>query len=399
MVMQYEKSSGGAQGRSFSFSQYRYGFNNQEKDGELGEYYAFEYRIHDARLGRFLSVDPVASEYPWNSSYAFAENRVIDGIDLEGREKFGAVDNYGTLINKKVDPQSIQKMTMYNGSVAFAENVRELEVVGPEGASWTTTSGVTYIAKPNTVLAFTDDLGIRVSIGYYEGVHKLTDYLQTDNNEPYGNARMYAEQFQIMVGQIGLSTSALESKRRQQVYYDFADWGQKTIFNTGLTLTTMGAGSAISGSRLAMAGFNMLGNASGQFIGNFGSSQDAAQALKDVNVASVAASGIFQATTLSNYLASTLLGSVNLKVGSFDSKFQFKKDLFDGQASGANLLGNVAGNAAGYGLGKIAPHKYDWHIQSNGNQAGLLGGIHNYASGTISTGIGIAIPINNGGSR
>ena len=24
--------------------------------------------------------------YPWNSNYAFAENRVIDGIDLEGLE-------------------------------------------------------------------------------------------------------------------------------------------------------------------------------------------------------------------------------------------------------------------------------------------------------------------------
>ncbi|MCC7028550.1 MAG: hypothetical protein IT265_16435 [Saprospiraceae bacterium] len=43
---------------------YRYGFNNQERDGELGEYYAFEYRIHDARIGRFLSVDPLSNNYP-----------------------------------------------------------------------------------------------------------------------------------------------------------------------------------------------------------------------------------------------------------------------------------------------------------------------------------------------
>ncbi len=33
-----------------------------------------------------LSVDPLARDYPWNSPYAFAENRVIDGIDLEGLE-------------------------------------------------------------------------------------------------------------------------------------------------------------------------------------------------------------------------------------------------------------------------------------------------------------------------
>lgn len=65
---------------------YKYGFNNQESESEIRDYYLFEYRIHDSRLGRFLSVDPLSNEYPWNSSYAFAENRVIDGIDLEGAE-------------------------------------------------------------------------------------------------------------------------------------------------------------------------------------------------------------------------------------------------------------------------------------------------------------------------
>ena len=33
-----------------------------------------------------MSVDPLFRSYPWNSTYAFAENRVIDGIDLEGLE-------------------------------------------------------------------------------------------------------------------------------------------------------------------------------------------------------------------------------------------------------------------------------------------------------------------------
>jgi hypothetical protein len=31
-------------------------------------------------------VDPLASQYPWNSSYAFSENRLLDGIELEGLE-------------------------------------------------------------------------------------------------------------------------------------------------------------------------------------------------------------------------------------------------------------------------------------------------------------------------
>ncbi|MCC5945317.1 MAG: hypothetical protein JJT94_10300, partial [Bernardetiaceae bacterium] len=38
------------------------------------------------RIGRFLSIDPLAPDYPHNSPYAFSENRVIDGVELEGLE-------------------------------------------------------------------------------------------------------------------------------------------------------------------------------------------------------------------------------------------------------------------------------------------------------------------------
>jgi RHS repeat-associated protein len=78
---------------------YRYGFQGQEMDNEhlgKGNSYVFEYRIHDARIGRFLSVDPLTKTYPWNSPYAFAENRVIDGIDLEGREWTSATNGNTT---------------------------------------------------------------------------------------------------------------------------------------------------------------------------------------------------------------------------------------------------------------------------------------------------------------
>jgi RHS repeat-associated protein len=67
---------------------YRYGFQGQEEDPEyLDGAVSFKYRIHDKRLGRFLSVDPLFKSYPYNSQYAFSENRVIDCIDLEGAEK------------------------------------------------------------------------------------------------------------------------------------------------------------------------------------------------------------------------------------------------------------------------------------------------------------------------
>ena len=68
---------------------YRFGFQGQEKDDEIkgnGNSISFKYRIHDPRIGRFLSLDPMEKDYPWNSPYAFSENRVIDAIEMEGLE-------------------------------------------------------------------------------------------------------------------------------------------------------------------------------------------------------------------------------------------------------------------------------------------------------------------------
>ena len=68
---------------------YRYGFQGQERDDEVkgkGNSYNYKYRMHDPRLGRFFAVDPLSHKYPHNSTYAFSENRVIDGVELEGLE-------------------------------------------------------------------------------------------------------------------------------------------------------------------------------------------------------------------------------------------------------------------------------------------------------------------------
>ncbi len=70
-------------------SDYRYGFQGQELDNEIkgeGNSVNYKYRMHDPRVGRFFASDPIAYNFPWNSPYAFSENRVIDGVELEGLE-------------------------------------------------------------------------------------------------------------------------------------------------------------------------------------------------------------------------------------------------------------------------------------------------------------------------
>ena len=53
-------------------------------------------------VGRFFNVDPLAESYPYNSTYTFAENRVVDGRELEGLEWVPVKDDKGTLITRQL---------------------------------------------------------------------------------------------------------------------------------------------------------------------------------------------------------------------------------------------------------------------------------------------------------
>jgi RHS repeat-associated protein len=57
---------------------------DNETYGE-GNAYDFGERIYDPRLGRWFSVDPLASQYPEYSPYVFAYNNPIAVIDPDGR--------------------------------------------------------------------------------------------------------------------------------------------------------------------------------------------------------------------------------------------------------------------------------------------------------------------------
>ncbi|PKW29040.1 DUF6443 domain-containing protein [Flavobacterium lindanitolerans] len=66
---------------------YQYKYQGQERQDELGlNWDSFKWRNYDFALGRFMSVDPLAESYSYQSPYNFAENRVVDGNELEGLE-------------------------------------------------------------------------------------------------------------------------------------------------------------------------------------------------------------------------------------------------------------------------------------------------------------------------
>ena len=60
-----------------------YRFTGKEQDAETGLYY-YGARYYDSRLGRFLSVDPLAFERPALTPYNYVQNNPIMRIDPTG---------------------------------------------------------------------------------------------------------------------------------------------------------------------------------------------------------------------------------------------------------------------------------------------------------------------------
>jgi len=112
-------------GRHANTADYRYGFQGQEMDDEIkgeGNSLNYTFRMHDPRVGRFFAVDPLFKSYPWNSYYAFSENRVIDGIELEGLE-FSVPD----LLRAKFVPAEHKPVLVqiYDGMILASYNTTE----------------------------------------------------------------------------------------------------------------------------------------------------------------------------------------------------------------------------------------------------------------------------------
>ncbi|OOG76500.1 hypothetical protein B0E43_08415 [Algoriphagus sp. A40] len=134
---------------------YRYGFNGKEKDpsGQWSNqsHYDYGFRIYNPTIGKFLSVDPLTKEFPWNSTYAFAENDVIRSVDLEGLEK--AI--YTIVRDSREGKTQIKSV-----------NVKTLEKPGPLG------SGVAVILEKDGVKSYmygNPSKDLKDFVSHYEG--------------------------------------------------------------------------------------------------------------------------------------------------------------------------------------------------------------------------------------
>lgn len=153
--------------RSTTYQPYRFGFQGQEQDNILkgdGNSISFSYRIYDTRLGKFLSVDPLFHEYPWNSTYSFAENRIVDGIDLEGLEFLSAkesrleisygyvrlkIENFSSVSRSAWNQNNINSNNWKNNEIGIDPTIANLSFIKPKESSPQTARNTTNPKDPN----------------------------------------------------------------------------------------------------------------------------------------------------------------------------------------------------------------------------------------------------------
>jgi RHS repeat-associated protein len=118
-------------GRNIKSQVYPSGFNGKENDNEVkgnGNQQDYGLRIYDPRLGRFLSVDPLAASFAWNSPYCFAENSPIWGIDLDGGEFITYLDKFKNAAQelKKETSKQIEQKTNAAASAALIKTAQTI---------------------------------------------------------------------------------------------------------------------------------------------------------------------------------------------------------------------------------------------------------------------------------
>lgn len=114
--------------------------------------YDYGFRIYNPTIGKFLSVDPLAASFAWNSPYSYAENDVIRAIDLDGLEKVIYTSEY---LKYKM---AINMVIMQDTELLSIWSIARK----PERASQFDVYFGTHSSKSNQAQGFQADLGSSV---------------------------------------------------------------------------------------------------------------------------------------------------------------------------------------------------------------------------------------------
>jgi RHS repeat-associated protein len=170
--------------RHGSSDSYRYGFQGQEKDDELkgeGNSLNYTFRMHDPRVGRFFAVDPLTHHYPWYSPYSFSGNRVIDMIELEGKEPTKAQLFWDRLTKAQV--KKIFGKDVGNRVVYVTEGLHKLNTL-----KWYEWESASPMLVMKTTEEGVSDMYFTQKVSYHYYSKHFNAWIPFDPNKIGGNA-------------------------------------------------------------------------------------------------------------------------------------------------------------------------------------------------------------------
>ncbi len=184
-----------AMGGRTESSGYRYGFNGKEQDspgmGGGGNTYDYGFRIYNPEIGKFLSVDPLAADYPWYTPFQYAGNSPIANIDVDGLEDQLAID--GSVVTGPIN------MEKYNNSILQKMVDSERQVMGLKPFSRREDSSQSFIGPNNHPLSYDDSRRLIRKYEAESNLIRLKEYMSqaspfvgggtTDN--PFGFASTF----------------------------------------------------------------------------------------------------------------------------------------------------------------------------------------------------------------
>lgn len=115
--------------RTSNSDNYRFGYNGMESDNETkgsGNSYTTEFRQYDPRLGRWLSLDPLMAQFPWQSPYCAFDNNPVFFTDPLGLAAEGCEGDPPAGTNR-TNPATGTVYTS-DGNGGWIQNIEEVTV-------------------------------------------------------------------------------------------------------------------------------------------------------------------------------------------------------------------------------------------------------------------------------
>jgi RHS repeat-associated protein len=252
-------------------------FVGKELDDDLAlDWYQFEFRDHDPQIGRFHQIDPSADKYQGNSTYAYSENRPVNGKDQEGREYdwynmymmykdltsggFGYGSIFSSLQNDMQADFRAQNQNFgnFNGTQPISQQVQDnqtqaaiaqLNVTGDMGNLMTKemNDGLTLLTLPSPE---------------FSSMHMLIEGAETKNYTEVGLSLLtfgVSGAFGYLATDLEAASVATDPAIKTAEFRDFATGVENVLRNSDVAVDQVSAYGADYGNKFIIVGRDMDG--------------------------------------------------------------------------------------------------------------------------------------------